>query len=89
MSEQAQISQRDLRARSKEIMDALEHGESFTVTRDGREIGELVPLRRRPRFVPRQVFVENSRRAPRIDLERFRADLERSYDSGWSDPFAD
>ena len=29
-------------------MDAVEHGQSFTVTRDGHRIGELIPLRRRP-----------------------------------------
>jgi hypothetical protein len=28
----AEISQRDLRTRSREIMDAVEHGQSFTVT---------------------------------------------------------
>ena len=47
MSSQPEITQRDLRMRSKEIMDAVEHGQAFTVTRDGRSIGELVPLRQR------------------------------------------
>ncbi|MCB1294737.1 MAG: type II toxin-antitoxin system prevent-host-death family antitoxin [Gordonia sp.] len=35
--------------RSREIMDAVERGESFTVTRYGREIAELVPIRGRRR----------------------------------------
>lgn len=48
------ITQRDLRTRSREIMDAVEHGRSFTVTRDGHRIGELIPLRRHRRFVSRQ-----------------------------------
>lgn len=39
----SQISQRDLRNRSAEIMDALERGESFEVTRNGHHIGDLVP----------------------------------------------
>ena len=30
-----EITQRDLRSRSREIMDAVEHGQGFTVTRDG------------------------------------------------------
>jgi predicted nucleic acid-binding protein len=47
-------------------MDAVEHGESFTVTRDGHRIGELIPLRRRRRFVPRQEFVALSHHAPAI-----------------------
>jgi antitoxin (DNA-binding transcriptional repressor) of toxin-antitoxin stability system len=48
-------------------MDAVEHGQSFTVTRDGHRIGELIPLRRR-RFVPRQEFAAMSRNAPAVDL---------------------
>ncbi|MFT4232702.1 MAG: type II toxin-antitoxin system prevent-host-death family antitoxin [Leucobacter sp.] len=82
------ISQRDLRMRSKEIMDAVEAGEAFTVTRDGREIGELVPLRRKRRFVPREEFVAMSRGVPRIDGEAFAADVRGAFDDELSDPYA-
>ena len=75
-----EITQRDLRSRSREIMDAVEHGQSFTVTRDGHRIGELIPLRRRRRFVPRQEFAAMSRNAPAVDLETFRADQEAALD---------
>ena len=75
-----EITQRDLRTRSREIMDAVEHGQSFTVTRDGHRIGELIPLRRRPRFVPRQEFIAMSRNAPAADLEAFRADQDAALD---------
>jgi len=88
MSVQPEISQRDLRMRSKEIMDAVERGQSFTVTRDGHEIGELVPLRRRRRFVSRAEFAEASRTAPAVDLAAFRADQEAAYDQGLVDPYA-
>ncbi len=71
-----EITQRDLRMRSREIMDAVEHGQSFTVTRGGHRIGELIPLRRRRRFVYRQEFAAMSRNAPAIDVEAFRADQE-------------
>jgi prevent-host-death family protein len=71
-----EITQRDLRSRSREIMDAVEHGQSFTVTRDGHRIGELIPLRRRRRFVSRQEFAAMSRNAPASDLEAFRADQD-------------
>jgi len=47
MTSQPEITQRDLRNRSQEIMDAVERGQAFTVTRDGHRIGELIPLRRR------------------------------------------
>jgi predicted nucleic acid-binding protein/antitoxin (DNA-binding transcriptional repressor) of toxin-antitoxin stability system len=60
--------------RSKEIMDAVERGQFFTVTRDGRPIGELVPPRGRPRLprphAPHQISTslrsEPTRRRPTI-----------------------
>lgn len=80
MTAQPEITQRDLRNRSKEIMDAVESGQSFTVTRDGHRIGELIPLRHRRRFVPRQEFVATSRSAPAIDIAAFRADQDAVID---------
>ena len=88
MSEQPEITQRDLRARSKEIMNAVESGQSFTVTRDGHEIGELIPLRRRRRFVPRAEFAAMSRTAPKVSLRAFRADQNVLVDDEPSDPYA-
>ena len=80
MSPQPEITQRDLRARSREIMDAVEHGHSFTVTRDGHRIGELIPLRQRRRFVSRQEFIAMSGNAPAVDLDAFRADQDAALD---------
>lgn len=82
-----EISQRDLRTRSKEIMDAVESGQSFTVTRDGHGIGELIPLRRRRRFVTRADFAATSRSAPAIDLAGFRADQAAALDVDVDDPY--
>ncbi|MFT4230551.1 MAG: type II toxin-antitoxin system prevent-host-death family antitoxin [Microbacterium sp.] len=81
------ISQRDLRMRSREIMDAVERGESFTVTRDGREIGELIPLRRRRRFVPAEEFVALGRGLPVIEPDQFRADIDAVIDPYPVDPY--
>jgi antitoxin (DNA-binding transcriptional repressor) of toxin-antitoxin stability system len=39
MSAQPEITQRDLRNRSREIMDAVERGQAFTVTRDAMSRG--------------------------------------------------
>jgi prevent-host-death family protein len=72
----AEITQRDLRSRSREIMDAVERGQSFIVTRDGHRIGELIPLRHRRRYVSREEFAAASRHAPGINLEAFRADQD-------------
>ncbi|HWG63819.1 MAG TPA: prevent-host-death protein [Streptosporangiaceae bacterium] len=76
MAANPEITERDLRTRSREIMDAVEHGQSFTLTRDGHRIGELIPLRQRRRFVLRQEFTAMSRNAPAADLEAFRADQD-------------
>ena len=69
-------------------MDAVEHGQSFTVTRDGHQIGELIPLRRRRRrFVSREDFVAMSRNAPTINLEAFRADQDAAIDNEATSPY--
>nr|WP_200931449.1 MULTISPECIES: type II toxin-antitoxin system prevent-host-death family antitoxin [Parafrankia] len=75
-----EITQRDLRSRSREIMDAVEHGQTFTVTRDGHQIGQLVPIRRRRRFISRQEFAAMSRNAPAVDPDAFRSDQEAAAD---------
>jgi prevent-host-death family protein len=79
---QPEITQRDLRNQSREIMEAVENGQSFIVTRDGRRIGELIPLRHRRRFVSRRDFVAMSRTAPDIDIDTFRADQEAAIEHG-------
>lgn len=69
-------------------MDAVEHGQAFTVTRDGHQIGELIPLRRRRRFVARAEFAGMSRGAPPIDLDALRADQDAAAEHDAEDPYA-
>ncbi|PPS74606.1 MULTISPECIES: prevent-host-death protein [Streptomyces] len=88
MPAQPEITQRDLRTRSKEIMDAVQGGQAFTVTRDGHQVGELVPLRRRRRFVPRAEFAAMSRTAPDISLDAFRDDQDIVVEQELDDPYA-
>ncbi|SCF80365.1 type II toxin-antitoxin system Phd/YefM family antitoxin [Streptomyces sp. Ncost-T10-10d] len=88
MAAQQEITQRDLRNRSKEIMDAVQGGQAFTVTRDGHRIGELIPLRRRRRFVPRGEFTAMSRTSPDLSLDAFRADQEATAEQRPDDPYA-
>jgi antitoxin (DNA-binding transcriptional repressor) of toxin-antitoxin stability system len=71
-----EITQRQLRNESGEVMRALDAGESFVVTRHGVGVGELTPLRRR-RFVDRTAVVEAFADAARIDSGRFREDVDR------------
>jgi prevent-host-death family protein len=87
MTSQPEITQRDLRNRSKEIMDAVEGGQAFTVTRDGHQIGELIPLRQRRRFVPRQEFAALSRSAAAASTEAFRADQDAAADHDQASPY--
>ena len=76
-----EITQRELRNGSGEIMRALDRGESFVVTRNGVPVGELIPARRR-RFVATEAALAVFADAPRIDVARFRADLDRVVDQG-------
>jgi prevent-host-death family protein len=74
-----ELTQRELRNDSGDIMRRLDDGESFVVTRNGVPVGELTPIRRR-RFVNSEAVVAAFRGAPRIDYEQFRADVDRFVD---------
>lgn len=74
-----EISQRELRNQSGEIMRQLDQGQSFVVTRNGTPVGELTPLRRH-RFVTAETAVAVFRKAAPIDYRRFRADLDAAVE---------
>jgi len=69
------ITQRQLRNDSGEIMRGLDRGEAFVVTRNGVPVGELTPLRRH-RFVEADAVIAMFRGAPRVDLARLRTDFD-------------
>lgn len=71
-----EVTQRELRNDSGEIMRALDSGESFIVTRRGVPVGELTPVRRQ-RLVARDAALAAFRRAMPIDATSFRTDLDR------------
>ena len=70
-----EISQRELRNDSAEVLRAVKDGESITVTSNGVPVAELVPLRR-GRFVDAQVAIEAFANCPSIDLKTLREDLD-------------
>lgn len=72
------ITQRELRNQSGEIMQALDNGEEFVITRNGVAVGELRPARRR--FVSRSALLASMVGSPRIDRARFRADVDAIID---------
>lgn len=74
-----EITQRELRNESGEIMRALDRGESFVVTRNGVPVGELMPFRQR-QFVAAEAAVAVFAGAPAMELDRFRADVDALLD---------
>lgn len=62
-------------------MRRLDAGETFIVTRAGKPVGELSPLRRE-RFVAAEIVADLFRGAPGIDATRFRADLDAAAEPG-------
>ena len=69
------ITQRELRNDSGRIMRAVDKGQSFTVTRNGVPVAELVPMRPRV-FVPADTALAAFRHAPRVSGKRLRRDLD-------------
>jgi len=70
-----EITQRQLRNESGEVMRGLDSGDSYVVTRNGVPVGELTPLRRN-RFARTEAVAEVFRGAPPVELARLRRDLD-------------
>lgn len=69
------ISQREFRNNSAAVMDAVEAGETYHVTRNGVPVAELRALpRRRRRSV--EDLVERHRRLPRVEAARLREEAD-------------
>lgn len=78
------ISQRELRNDSGAVLRDVEAGETLVITRNGTPVAELRPLGPR-RFVPRERLAQAAKTAPRIDFERFRADVDSTVDQRLDD----
>lgn len=74
-----EITQRELRNESGEIMRALDGGQTFVVTRNGVPVGELKPFQQR-RFVASEAVAALFAGAPAIDAVRFREDVDALLD---------
>jgi prevent-host-death family protein len=76
------IGQRELRNDSGDVMRRVEQGESFTITRHGRPIADLVP-HARPAPGPRRTLgeiLEVFRAFPAIDRQRWEAERAEADD---------
>ena len=74
-----EITQRQLRNESGEVMRALDNGDTFVVTRNGVAVGQLTPIARR-RFVSREAALAAFAGAAAIDADSFREDLDAEID---------
>ena len=74
------ITQREFRNNSAAVMDAVEAGETYYVTRNGVEVAELRPLRRGRRLTAEQL-VERHRRLPRVDGAALRSEADAVFGS--------
>lgn len=73
------ITQRELRNDSGAVLREVQAGQAITITRNGVPVAELHPVAQR-RFVPRVAIAAAARRAPPVDAERLRGDLDAVVD---------
>ena len=78
-TEPTMISQRELRNRSAAIMDALQGGQQFTITRDGHPVGRLVPITGPREGVPSRELVAAFAKLPHVDYLVMRADMDAFF----------
>jgi prevent-host-death family protein len=74
----ASVTIRDLRNHGGEVVGRVEAGEHVTVTRDGRPVAELRPLR--AHGIAAAALLERWRRVPAVDPEAFRRDIDDVID---------
>jgi prevent-host-death family protein len=72
------VSIRDLRNHGGEIVDRVARGEQITITRSGRPVAELRPLRP---ALSAEALLSRWRRLPGVDPAALRADVDRLLDS--------
>jgi prevent-host-death family protein len=72
------ITQREFRNQSAAVMDAVEAGETYHITRNGTEVAELRPLSRKRRLTAAEL-VARHRRLPRIDSAQLRKEADEVF----------
>lgn len=72
------ITQREFRNNSAAVMDAVEAGETYHITRNGIEVAELRPIPRRPRLTAEELM-KRCQRLPRIDYREMRQEADEFF----------
>ncbi|HEX4307786.1 MAG TPA: type II toxin-antitoxin system prevent-host-death family antitoxin [Solirubrobacterales bacterium] len=74
----SEVSIRDLRNHGGEVVDRAARGEQITVTRSGKPVAELRPLRREP--LSAEELIARRKSLPRVDYREMREELDAIID---------
>jgi prevent-host-death family protein len=77
LADMARVTIRELRNQGGEVVDRAARGEQITITRSGRPVAELRPLRSP---LPADVLLEQWRRLPEVDPVALRRDIDELLD---------
>ncbi|MGW0517900.1 type II toxin-antitoxin system Phd/YefM family antitoxin [Crossiella sp. NPDC003009] len=72
------LTQREFRNNSAAVMDAVEAGETYHITRSGVPVAELRPLSRRRRLSAEEL-VARHRKLPRVDATQLREEADEFF----------
>ncbi|WP_344420813.1 type II toxin-antitoxin system prevent-host-death family antitoxin [Amycolatopsis minnesotensis] len=72
------ITQREFRNNSAAVMDAVEAGETYHITRNGVEVAELRPVAPKRRLTAEEL-VERHRKLPRVDPVGMRHEADEFF----------
>ncbi|MFF0148371.1 type II toxin-antitoxin system Phd/YefM family antitoxin [Amycolatopsis sulphurea] len=72
------ITQREFRNNSAAVMDAVEAGETYYVTRNGVEVAELRPTPRRRRLTAEELVLRH-RRLPTVEAAQMRREADEFF----------
>ncbi|MGQ0608632.1 MAG: type II toxin-antitoxin system Phd/YefM family antitoxin [Chloroflexota bacterium] len=72
------VTIRDLRNHGGDVVERVEAGEHVTVTRDGRPVAELRPVR--SPGIAAVALLERWRRLPVVDVDALRRDIDAAVD---------
>ena len=73
------VASRELRNRTRQVLERVEAGEDVFITVDGREVARVTQVSRKPRWVPKDAFLADLRRVQadaglRADLDELAPD---------------
>jgi prevent-host-death family protein len=72
------ITQREFRNNSAAVMNAVEAGETFHITRNGHEVAELRPLSRRRRLTAHELVMKHQGLPP-VDYHLMRDEADAIF----------